>query len=372
MKQIYLSILVTILLFTLQGCISNKRFSKSIIVPSTELKHQKYTGQCWSFASTSLLEAESIRLGYSVPELSSFFFVYYNYLDNAKDYLINKGESRLNRGDLTFSVLEVFENYGAVPESVYNGNLSGILSKKQMLVRWKEEDEMNALIRSKLDSLIKTDLNIDSSLKIVEEILSDYIGKPPKTFKYKQETLTSKEFTSKYLPLNAKDYLELTSYSNHTFYKKIVLEIPANWRHKTYLNLPIEDFIYTIDNAINNGFTLAWDGDIGSKEGFKDNGYVKVKGEYENIKTISQEQRQSAYKRKTTTDDHNMHLVGITYDRNGQKFYILKNTWGENRGMDGIWYLSENYFRLRTISITVHKDGILNEIKEKLVNKNDR
>jgi len=372
MKQTYLSILVTVLLFTIQGCVSNKRFSKTIMVPSTELKHQKYTGQCWSFASTSLLEAETIRFGYNVPELSSFFFVYFNYLENAKDYLINKGESRLNRGDLTFSVLEIFKNYGAVPESVYNGNLSGVLSKKQMLARMANENEMNDLIKTKLDSLIESKTEINSSLKIVEEILSDYIGKPPKTFKYKQEILTPKEYTNKYLLLNTKDYLELTSYSNHPFHKKIVLEIPANWRHKTYLNLPIEDFINTIDNAINNGFTLAWDGDIGSKEGFNDNGYVKVKGEYENIKTISQEQRQSAYKRKTTTDDHNMHLVGITYDRDGLKFYILKNTWGKNRGMDGIWYLSENYFRLRTISVTVHKDGIPNQIKEKLENENER
>lgn len=372
MKKPYLSILITLLLITLQGCVSNKRFSNTTLIETTDLKHQKLTGQCWSFASTSLLEAESIRLGYNVPELSSFFFVYYNYLDNAEDYLINKGKSRLNRGDLTFSVLEVFENYGAVPEPVYDGNLSGVLSKKQMLARMANENEMNDLIKTKLNSLIKTDTDINASLKIVEEILSDYIGKPPKTFKYEEEILTPKEFSNKHMPLSIEDYSELTSYNNHPFYEKIILEIPANWRYKSYLNLPIEDFINTIDNALNNGFSLAWDGDVGSEDGFKDNGYVKVKGEYENIKTISQAERQSAYKRKTTTDDHNMHLVGITYDRDGEKFYILKNTWGKNRGMDGIWYLSENYFRLRTISVTVHKDGIPNEVKEKLGSKNER
>ncbi len=48
---------------------------------------------------------------------------------------------------------------------------------------------------------------------------------------------------------------------------------------KQYLNLPIEDFMNTIDAGINNGFTLAWDGDIGNSGGFEDNGYVKVKGE---------------------------------------------------------------------------------------------
>lgn len=375
MKQAHLSILMIVLLIILQGCISNKRFSNTTLVESTALKHQKHTGQCWSFASTSLLEAEAIRLGYDIPELSSFYFVYLNYLDNAEDYINNNGTSRLNRGDLTFSVLEVFEKHGAVPESIYDGKLGSLTTRRQMNNRWDEEDQMNALIKQKLDSLIKTNASVDQSLEIVENILNKYIGEIPERFTFKRKTETPKTFADKFVPLNSKDYIELTSYNHHPFYQKVMLEIPANWRYKKYLNLPIESFMNTIDNAINNGFTLAWDGDIGSNQGnqgFKDNGYAKVKGEYENSKTISQEERQSAYQRKTTTDDHNMHLVGITYDRDGQKFYILKNTWGRNRGMDGIYYLSENYFRLRTISVTIHKDGIPINIISKLEYKNER
>ena len=358
MKNKYASIVIVGLLLLIQGCISNKRFSNTTLIETTDLKHQKYTGQCWSFASTSFLEAEAIRLGYNIPELSSFFFVYHNYLEKAKDYLTNKGNSYINSGDLTFSVLEIFENYGAVPESVYDGKLGSVTTEKQMNSRWAEEDEMNALIKQKLDSLININASVDQSLEIVENILNKYIDDIPETFSYQGKTETPKTFANKFLPLNSNDYVELTSYSHHPFNKKIMLEIPANWRSKRYLNLPIEDFMNTIDNAINSGFTLAWDGDIGSSGGFADNGYTKVKGEYEDEKLISQEQRQSAYARKTTTDDHNMHIVGMTYDRDGQKFYILKNTWGRNRGMDGIWYLSENYFRLRTISVTVHKEAL--------------
>ncbi|MGD1841018.1 MAG: C1 family peptidase [Thermonemataceae bacterium] len=364
MKKISLVFVLTALL--LQGCVTNKRFSNTTLVASTELKHQKFTGQCWSFASTSLLEAEAMRLGYDIPELSSFYFVYLNYLDNAEDYINNNGTSRLNRGDLTFSVLEIFEKYGAVPEAVYDGNLGVLTSKKQMMNRWKEEDEMNALIKQKLDSLIKTNASVDQSLEIVKNILNEYMGEIPARFTFKEKTETPKTFANKYVPLNAKDYIELTSYNHHPFYQKVMLEIPANWRYKKYMNLPIDGFMSTIDNAIKSGFTLAWDGDIGHKEGFKDHGYVRVKGEYEDEKLISQEQRQSAYERGTTRDDHNMHLVGYTYDRKGEKFYMLKNTWGKNRGMDGVYYLSENYFRLRTISVTVHKDGFPEEIKTKI------
>lgn len=366
MKQAYLSTLILALILLTQGCISHKRFSNTTLVKTTDLKHQKFTGQCWSFASTSLLEAETIRLGYDIPELSSFYFVYLTYLDNAEDYINNNGTSRLNRGDLTFSVLEVFEKHGAVPESIYDGKLGSLTTRRQMNNRWDEEDQMNALIKQKLDSLIKTNASVDQTLEIVENILNEYIGEIPERFTFKGKTETPKTFADKFVPLNSKDYIELTSYNHHPFYQKVMLEIPANWRFKKYLNLPIESFMNTIDNALNSGFSLAWDGDIGAKEGFKDNGYVRVKGEYEDEKLISQEQRQSAYKRGTTRDDHNMHLVGYTYDRKGEKFYMLKNTWGKDRGMDGIYYLSENYFRLRTISVTVHKDAIPVEIAEKI------
>ncbi|MGB5819780.1 MAG: C1 family peptidase [Saonia sp.] len=354
----YSASLVLLLIF-FQSCVLTKKFSQTVFVPSTPLKHQKFTGQCWSFTSTSLLEAEALRLGYNIPELSSFFFVYHNYLENATDYLDNQGRSHLNNGDLTFSVLEIFNTYGAVPESIYDGNLGSIKSKKEMRNRMSSENEMNDLIRTKLDSIIKNgEVNRQYSINIIRDVLEDYIGQAPKEFTYNNESYTAKGYAEKFLPLNASDYIELTSYNHLPFGQRVILEIPANWRDKGYLNLPLEQFIETIDKAIKGGFSLAWDGDIGPDGGFKDNGYVTLKGEYETLPTITQKERQSAFDRKTTQDEHNMHLVGITYDSSGEKFYILKNTWGSNWGADGLWYLSENYFRLRTISVTVHRDGI--------------
>jgi bleomycin hydrolase len=363
-----LSLLFVLFTVFLHGCISSNRFSGTTLVESTALKHQKYTGQCWSFASTSLLEAEAMRLGYDIPELSSFYFVYLNYLDNAEDYFNNDGASRLKSGDLTFSVLEIFERYGAVPESIYDGGLGSLTTKRQMFERMAEENDMNALIKNSLDSLIASNASIDESMMVVENILNEYIGEVPDHFDFKGETETPKSFADRYLPLDIGDYKEITSYGHHPFYEEVILEIPTNWRYKKYLNLPIEKFINTVDDALDNGFTMAWDGDIGggSEGGFKDNGYVRVEGEYENAKLISQEQRQSAYEIGTTQDEHNMHLVGYTYDRKGEKFYILKNTWGENRGINGFYYLSENYFRLRTISITAHKDAIPVKIREEI------
>lgn len=360
--------LLCLLLLTLcgTGYGQHKKFKEVVIVESTGLKHQKYTGQCWSFASTSLLEAEAMRLNYDFPELSSFYFVYHNYLEKSRDYLTKKRKSKIFWGDLTFSVLEIFEKYGCVPEEIYDGALGNVSSKKEMMNRWKEEDKMNALLNSTLDSLIDYEADIDASLKTVDELLKKYIGEVPSNFEYKRQDYTPKTFAKRFCTLKAGNYIELTSYSHLPFYVHATLDIPGNWRDKNYVNIPLEGFIKTIYEALKNGYTLAWDGDIGEDGGFEDNGLATLKGEYEKEKLIGQEQRQSAFERKTTTDDHNMHIVGFGQDKQGLNFFILKNTWGKNRGKNGFWYLSENYFRLRTVSVTVNKQALPTDITSKL------
>ncbi len=134
----------------------------------------------------------------------------------------------MNTGDLTFSVLEVFEKHGAVPESVYDGNLANVITKKEMLNRWAEEDEMNLKIKQKLDSILKTDVDTTKAIAEVKSLLEYYVGAAPESFEYRQEFLTPNSFANKYVPLESKDYIELTSYTHLPFYSKIVLEIPAN------------------------------------------------------------------------------------------------------------------------------------------------
>ncbi|WP_339141786.1 hypothetical protein [Croceitalea sp. MTPC5] len=259
-------------------------FTQTHLVPSTPLKHQKYTAQYRSFASTSFLEAAAWRLGHDIPELSSFFFVYYNYLENAEDYLINHGKSHFNSGDLIFSVLEIFEKYGAVPESIYDGQLATVKTKKEVLDRMTAENEMNTLIKSSLDATIKSgSFNQKKAIGIVTDILNNYLDEVPK------------EYADNHLPLKADDYIELASFNHLPFGQAVVLDISANWRNKAYYNLPLKRFINTSDAAIKNGHTLAWDGDIGAKEDFRNNGYVTIKGEYETLAQITQKERQSAF-----------------------------------------------------------------------------
>ena len=92
----------------------------------------------------------------------------------------------------------------------------------------------------------------------------------------------------------------------------------------------------------------------------------EVKSELPEEMTITQEMRQDGYDRKTTTDDHGMHIYGLAQDQNGTKYFIVKNSWGEAGKYKGIWYASDAFVRYKTLNIVVHKDALPKTIAKKL------
>lgn len=337
---------------------SSTDFDTIFKVKSSALKNQQSSGTCWSFATTSFIETEAIRLGKESVPLSPIFYVPPTYLGKAKKFIEKKGGSYFAEGDLTFSVLNAYKKYGAIPEQVYNGLIEE---------EWKHDHvEMDDLLKNMVTSIGTSGygrIKSHSWNKAIEGVLKAYLGTPPATFVYKGNLYSPNTFADKYVGINPDEYIEITSYKQSDFYKMFVLNIPANWNENKYLNLPIKEVEKTIDYALENGYSLAWDGD--ASESFFDfeKGVLQLPVDEESIE-ITQNLRQKTFEDKTTTDDHNMHLIGKAKDKNGKIFYLLKNSEGNNE-MGGYVYMSKNALLLKTISVLVHKNGIPTNIKTK-------
>lgn len=354
-------------------------------LPRTPVKDQYWTGTCWCFATTSFLESELIRLGKGETDLSEIYTVRGAYPLKALNYIQMHGDANFGQGGQAHDVFDTMALNGAVPESVYSGMNIG--------ENRHNHGEMMSVLTGILDAVLKNNNGRKLTprwLDAVNAVLDVYLGKSPETFSYKDKTYTPQSFAAEFMGLNPADYIELTSYSHHPWYKQCRLEIPDNWNYNSnYYNLPLDEFEAVAENSIKNGYTLVWDGDVSERD-FSPGGSpteygagyaivpekdwddmtraerkVKISAPFKE-KTITPELRQETFNNHSTTDDHLMHLVGIAHDQTGARFYLIKNSGGEDRAYKGYLYMSSAYFRLKTTAMMVHKDALPNELKAKL------
>ncbi len=355
--------------------------------PITSIKNQNRSGTCWSYSGNGLLEAELLRMGKPEADISEMFVVYHNYMDKADKFVRMHGETNFAAGGSFYDVLYVLKNYGALPEEVYKG------------LNYGEENhvhnEMDALSRAYVDQVIKLKTLTPVWKKGYSGIIEAYLGEVPEKFTYNGKEYTPKSY-AKELGLNADDYVSITSFTHHPFYEQFVIEIPDNWRWASSYNVPVDELNEIVENAVNNGYTVAWGSDV-SEKGFTRKGLATlpdVKGadlsgsdaarwlgltkeekdkEIEKMfkspsteLVVTQENRQKGFDNYETTDDHGMLIYGIANDQKGNPYYMVKNSWGETGDYNGIWYASVPFLKSKTINIVVHKDALPKKIAKKL------
>jgi bleomycin hydrolase len=346
-------------------------------VKRTPVKNQYRTGTCWCFSTISFLESELLRTGKGEFDLSEMYVVRHTYPHKVLNYIRLHGTANHSQGGQSHDVLDQIRRYGIVPEAVYPG--MNIEEKRH------NHGEMATVLKAVGEAVLKQRGRRVTPrwLEAYEAVLDVYLGKPPESFSYQGKTYTPKGFADS-LGLKMDDYIELTSYSHHPFYKQCSLELPDNWTYNDdYYNVPIDDLERIVDHALKSGHSFVWDGDVSEKEfSSRKHGYAIVPGKSWEDKTsaerekritgpikekeVTQETRQKTFDNFSTTDDHLMHIVGLAKDQNGNKFYLTKNSSGTDRKNEGYIYMSRAYFRLKTTAVLINKHALPEDIKDRL------
>ena len=225
-------------------------------VPASPVKDQAETGTCWSFATSSFIESEAIRMGKGDHDVSEMFFVRQTYPLKADQYVRRQGKANFGAGSLSHDVLVASEMFGAVPEQVYSG-----LAESETE---HDHTELDLVLKGFLDGLIG-DADRELSPKWREAyaaILDAYLGDVPSSFSYQGKNYDPKTFVKEVLGFDPGNYVEITSFTHKPYYSRFVLDIPDNWANASYYNVPLNEFELVIDYALSNGFSVAWDGDV--------------------------------------------------------------------------------------------------------------
>ena len=356
----------------------------------TPVKNQNRSSTCWAFSTLGFLESEVLRTKGIEVNFSPMFVVNKTMIDRATYCVRMYNEPHFAPGGSAYDVLYCMNHYGLVPLEAMPGIRYG----------WTAADTLP--VHNELDHVAGGYLKGLSGLKKLspvwreglQAIYDTYLGKCPEEFEYEGKKYTPKSFVES-LGLKEEDYVSFTSYTHHPFYEFFALEVPDNWRMGQMWNVPLEDLMRIIDNALANGYTIAWAADV-SETGFTRKGIGVVPDEDNGAditgsdmakwvgmtadkkkeeltkkplpeKTITQQMRQDAYDNWETTDDHGMQIFGTAKDQNGKRYYMVKNSWGTLKSdYKGIWYVSEAFVQYKTLDITIHKNAVPKDIRKKL------
>lgn len=363
--------------------ITNKKDSKYSFtvlknLEATDVQNQNSTSTCWSFSSLSFFESELMRMGKSKTlNLSEMFVVRKTYDLKARNYIRMHGKTNFAEGGGFPDVLNVVRTYGIVPEDIYSGKKEPKTPHNHQLL---EGTLKNILSTAAKDETQKIDFNF--MINSVNAVCDEYLGKVPDTFSSEGKTFTPVSYANS-LGINPDDYIIITSFTHHPFYKKFVLEIPDNWNWESVYNIPLNEMQSLMKEALEKGFSIAWGADVSEKGFLFKEGLALVpekpiqemsEEEKQNLSlmpqpqlTITQELRQKAFDNFETQDDHGMHITGMAKDQNGTLYYIVKNSWGKERNQcGGYFYASENYVLYKTTSIMLHKKALSPALAAKL------
>ena len=359
--------------------------------PITSIKDQNRSGTCWAYSTLSYFESEILRKTGKTYDLCESFVANKTYMDRAIQVVRLHGDCQFSQGGSCYDPLYCLINYGICPEGAmpFPGSLYGDSLNNFNEFFGVMEPYVAAISKS-------SEKKISGQWKVgLQGILAAYLGKCPEKFTYEGKEYTPQSFAAS-LGLNFDDYVTITSYTHHPFYTRFAVEVQDNWRNPLSYNVPMDEMMRIIDNAIEQGYTIAWGGDV-SEEGFTRKGTAyaydtkaiqSLKGSdaarwmrLEKAKKTelfdslgctapeivpTQEMRQQRFDNWELTDDHGMLIYGVAKDQNGKEYYMVKNSWGEWGEYKGIWYMTKAFIAANTMDYMVNKNAIPKDIRKKL------
>ena len=320
---------------------------------------QGLTGTCWSYCSTSFFESEIYRQTNKKLKLSEMHTVYWETVEKARRYVAERGDSEFSQGSEANATIRIWKKYGVLPYEEYTGLKEGQIYNDHGQM-WKE---MNIYLKH-----IKATNNWNEALVLstIQSILNNYLGELPTSFKVNGKKMTPHTYLEKIVKINLDEYVDILSLMEVPYYSIGEYKVPDNWwRNNDYYNVPLDDFMTALKNAVKMGYSVGIGGDV-SEAGISAHDEVAMVPSFDiPSQYIEENARQFRFSNRSTTDDHCIHVVGYQNRDNGTWFLIKDSGSGGHTGPHpGYYFYHEDYIKLKMMNFIVHKDAVKDLLKD--------
>lgn len=296
-KWIYIPVLVVVAMLSMTGCQQRR--------PTDD---QGRTSGCWVYAMLTCIEHEAARRHDSVQLSREWLLAkelqeeteraYFYAHDTPKGY-----DNRITLRGVGPEVLRLIEKYGMVPYQ-------------------NEKTQINngRVLERKLSLLAQQAMSIEELRERMQDLLPRFTLSRSEAFYYLSMRYNPHQFAQSIMYWQNWEFL--TSVPYHPYGERMALEVPDNYRHHEYLNVPVDTLVARVLASLRAGHAVYWEYGRRTKDGL-------------------------------VSSDHAMAIVAI----NGNKL-VCQNSYGKKWGKGGKCLVNLKEFRERTCNV-----GILNNKK---------
>ena len=377
--------------------VSQMDFNFDINIKTMSVNNQKASGRCWIFAACNgIRELIGKKIGVGSFKLSQSYIAFYDkleklnytlealietidldYDDRTVQFLVQNGIGDGGQWDM---LVNVVKKYGICPKNAfvetYTSNNTRIL---------------NSLLNAEIRRFASEARLVKSSkgMKAVEELKEDYMkrfyralvscyGIPPKTFDLKytddkggfhiERGFTPKSFFDKYVGNRLDDFVSCINAPTKSkpFFKSYTVKYLGNvagGKIVKHLNLPMERLKEVIIAQLKDG-KIVWFGSDVSSYGDRMRGVWDDKEfDFKSLLDLDiKMDKGESLDFRSSAMNHAMCITGVAFNEKGVPTkWKIENSWGNDRGREGFFMMSDTWFDQFTYQAVVDKKYLTKE-----------
>lgn len=274
----------------------------------TPVKDQGKSELCWAFAMLATIETEHLENGDSV-NLSTDFVARMVLEEQARERFDSNGSRDISMRGIGPMLLRLIRKYGAFPYDSYYSHSP---------VNYK-------VLANKVTAIVDLHLNRHSDWERCEQdlhqLLDTEIGWLPRFVFMLGAEYTPLEFA--HSVYRKDEYVALSTDEDKEPGEYFVPQLTDNQYQQETMNMPADSIARLAVRSVKEHHPVFWEGG--------------------------------------PNDNHAVVFVGLGHDREGKRFFIAKNSWGQDNPTNGMLYVPVDYVRKHTALVVVHADMLKNE-----------